>query len=111
MSRLWTGLVLVVYVMWPELSFAQTVVANPEARVTAKTHESSDRRTASAIASPNPSCNPEVYDRIYKAIVINSINGFFDDDFHDRNASIQALRELCFGQRSTFETTKVTAGN
>jgi len=49
-------------------------------------------------------CNQEVYDKIYKTIVNTAIKqGSTRQAMNLRNDTIEALRKLCNGQKSSWE--------
>lgn len=48
-------------------------------------------------------CNAVLFDAIYKEIIIQAI---VTHDIHQKNLSIETLRKLCDGQRSTYEIGK-----
>jgi hypothetical protein len=50
-------------------------------------------------------CNQVIYDQIYKELVMNVINHKLTQKRIDqKNNSIELLRELCNGQKSSYET-------
>jgi hypothetical protein len=60
-----------------------------------------------AQGSPVHSCNQKVYDIIYKRIIQDSMTKPDDKESMDlRNNAIEALRLLCNGQKSKYETNK-----
>lgn len=51
------------------------------------------------------SCNQEMYDTIYRTLIIRTINSKLTErDFKIRNDAIENLRKLCHGQKSSWET-------
>lgn len=49
-------------------------------------------------------CNQLVYDQIYKALILQVMETkMTKKDFDVRNDSIETLRKLCNGQRSSYE--------
>lgn len=59
----------------------------------------------SSVAQANPhSCNQRVYDSLYRTIIAQTVLQITPKDFEERNIAIRTLRELCRGQRSTYET-------
>lgn len=54
-------------------------------------------------------CNPVVYDEIYRAIIINAIKT--KSGMASRNLSIRMLRNLCFGQKSSYEVPNELKGD
>lgn len=56
-------------------------------------------------------CNQIIYDGIYKNIIQRAIaSELTNQDLLERNRSIETLRDLCQGQKSTYET-KSAVGN
>lgn len=57
------------------------------------------------ISSVGHTCNQRMYDMVYKAIVQEALKKDCDDPetFKVRNDRIEALRDLCEGQKSTYE--------
>lgn len=47
------------------------------------------------------SCNQKLYDKLYKQIVKETLNG--QSTIEERNRAIRALRRLCKGQLSSYE--------
>ncbi len=55
-------------------------------------------------ASEKKQCSQKVYDNIYRAILMKAIDSkLTQEDMIDRNRSIVVLRELCYGQLSSWE--------
>lgn len=53
------------------------------------------------------SCNPIIYDSLYKAIILQAIHSKMNrEDVELRNNDIETLRALCKGQVSTYERGK-----
>lgn len=50
-----------------------------------------------------PVCNQVLYDSIYKQIIIAAIK---DKNYNSKNNTIETLRVLCKGQKSSYETHK-----
>jgi hypothetical protein len=48
-------------------------------------------------------CDQKVYDKLYRNIVVTTVQKMTPDEFKDRNRSIRALRDLCRGQKSSYE--------
>lgn len=49
-------------------------------------------------------CNPNVYNLIYKGILIQALKSDLNkQDFDKRNTAIETLRSLCYGQKSKWE--------
>jgi hypothetical protein len=54
-----------------------------------------------------PTCNQMIYDALYKQIVITAIKqGANAQSMQQRNQTITTLRQLCKGQKSSFEKHK-----
>ncbi len=59
--------------------------------------------TQQAHGAINP-CDQRVYDQIYKNIILETLRSdLTTKDFAIRNNTIEKLRELCRGQKSTWE--------
>ncbi len=60
------------------------------------------------ISSVGHTCNQRMYDMVYKAIIQEALEKDCDDPktFKVRNDRIEALRELCNGQTSSYERGK-----
>jgi len=53
------------------------------------------------------SCNVILYDQIYRAIIYNTMkSSMTHKDFEIRNQTIENLRQLCNGQKSSYEVHK-----
>lgn len=52
-------------------------------------------------------CNPELYDSLYRGIVLTVITqGVSQENMDQRNRNIEFLRALCNGQLSSYERGK-----
>ncbi len=50
-------------------------------------------------------CNQTIYDQVYRAIIERALaSDLKHSDIETKNDTIENLRALCRGQRSTFET-------
>jgi len=50
-------------------------------------------------------CNQQMYDAIYRAIILQTLQSKGTaKDFKLKNDTIENLRKLCNGQKSTYET-------
>jgi len=59
-----------------------------------------------ASAAGPGSCNQEIYDQLYRSIILSSVQKeMTPDEFEKRNESIRKLRDLCRGQKSSYEKT------
>lgn len=49
-------------------------------------------------------CNQEMYDNVYRSILNKALSSKLSEkDVNDRNDTIENLRKLCNGQKSSFE--------
>ena len=55
-----------------------------------------------ATASQLP-CDQKIYDKLYQTIIETTVKDVTVEEFEARNESIQTLRLLCQGQKSSYE--------
>ncbi len=50
-------------------------------------------------------CNQTIFDQVYRGILQRAVDSELKSkDIEEKNGAIEMLRELCHGQKSTFET-------
>lgn len=60
---------------------------------------------AEGVMASVPHCKQLVYDAIYRTVLEHTIDSDLGKEaFRERNAAIETLRDLCNGQKSSFET-------
>lgn len=61
--------------------------------------------SSTGLAYTRPHCDQVIYDAIYREAVQKALNAsvLTESDIALKNNAIETLRQLCYGQRSTYE--------